>query len=284
MSKEDLKKIAKIQIKMDRLASGLFSGLYLSHFKGKGIEFEEVRPFQSGDEIRTVDWNVTARLGQPYVKLFREERELTLLLLLDISGSMQYGSRDQLKRSVLSEIAAIFAYSGIKNRDKVGLVLFSDKIELYLPPEKGVRHVSRIIRDLLVYPAESKGTSIKNALTFLGNVQKKRAVVLLLSDFVKSGSFEKEAAVIAKKHDLIAISISDPLEKTFPKIGLAELEDLETGKRLILDASSPVAIEQNSKKASRHSIERKGGAWIEVSTDKPYLSTLLQFLSKRRKK
>lgn len=284
MSKEELKKIAKIQIKMDRLASGLFSGLYLSHFKGKGIEFEEVRPFQPGDEIRSIDWNVTARLGQPYVKLFREERELTLFLLLDISGSMQYGSRDQLKRSVLSEIAAIFAYSGIKNRDKVGLVLFSDQVEHYLPPGKGAGYVSRIIRDLLVFPAKRKGTSIKNALHFLGKVQKKRAAVFLLSDFMKGGSFEKEAAVIAKKHDLIAFSICDPLEKTFPQVGLAELEDLETGERMHLDASSTVVLEQKGRKASQWAIEKAGGSWVEVSTDKPYLATLLKFLSQRKRK
>lgn len=283
MSKEDLKRIAKIQIKMDRLASGLFSGLYRSHFKGRGIEFEEVRPFQPGDEVRTIDWNVTARLGHPFIKLFREERELTLLLLLDISGSMQYGSREQLKRSVLSEIAAIFAYSGIKNRDKVGLILFSHKIEHYLPPEKGVRHVLRLIRDLMVFPAENKGTSIKNALSFLGNVQKKRAVVLLLSDFVNSGNFENEAAVIAKKHDLIAVSITDPLERVFPNIGLAEIEDLETGQRLTVDASAKVLIDQAGKKAAKQAIERKGGSWIEVSTDKPYLSALLKFLSKRKR-
>jgi uncharacterized protein (DUF58 family) len=284
MSKEELKKIAKIQIKMDRLASGLFSGLYLSHFKGRGIEFEEVRPFQPGDEMRSIDWNVTARMGQPYIKLYREERELTLLLLLDISGSMQYGSRDQLKRSLLSEIAAIFAYSGIKNRDKVGLILFSNRIEHYLPPEKGIRHVSRIIRDLLVFPAKHKGTSIKNVFSFLGHVQKKRAVVLLFSDFMNVGSFAKQAAVIAKRHDLISFCVSDPLEKAFPGIGLAELEDAETGKRMLLDASSSIMLDQKEKKDAKQAIEKAGGDWVEVSTDKPYMSTLLKLLSKRKHK
>lgn len=284
MSKEDLKKIAKIQFKMNRLASGLFSGLYLSHFKGRGIEFEEVRPFQPGDEVRSIDWNVTARMGQPYIKLYREERELTLLLLLDISGSMQYGSRDQLKRSVLSEIASIFAYSGIKNRDKVGLILFSDQVEHYLPPEKGVRHVSRIIRDLLVFPAKRKGTSIKNAFSFLGHVQKKRAVVILFSDFMKTGAFAKQAAVIAKRHDLIAFSISDPLEKAFPGIGLAELEDSETGKRMLLDASSSITLDQKEKREAKQAIEKAGGDWVEVVTDQPYMATLLKWLSKRKRK
>lgn len=278
----DLRKIAKIHFKMERIASGLFSGLYRSHFKGRGIEFEEVRAFQIGDEVRSIDWNVTARMGTPYVKLFREERELTLMLMLDISGSMQFGSREQLKRDLLSEIGAIFAYSGIKNRDRVGLILFSDRIEHYVPPQKGLRSLLRLIRDLILFPAKSHGTDLETALSFLGKVQKKRSVVILLSDFIRSGNGKKAATLIAKKHDLIAIAVHDPLEKLIPPVGLLECKDLESDEQIICDPEEEYSIEPKGREHLKSTMEKCGAAWIEVATDQPYLPKLLRFLASRR--
>lgn len=267
---------------MEKLASGLFSGLYRSHFKGRGIEFEEVRAFQTGDEVRSIDWNVTARMGTPYIKLFREERELTLILMLDISGSMEFGSRDQLKRDLLSEIGAIFAYSGIKNRDRVGLILYTDKIEHYVPPQKGLRSLLRLIRDLILFPATSRGTDLESALSFLGKVQKKRSVVILLSDFIHSGNGKLASSIIAKKHDLIAIAVQDPLERVIPAVGLLECKDLESDERIICDPTEACSIEPKGREGLKSAIEKSGGSWIEVQTDKPYLPKLMRFLSARR--
>lgn len=278
----DLKKIAKIHFKMEKLASGLFSGLYRSHFKGRGIEFEEVRAFQTGDEVRSIDWNVTARMGTPYIKLFREERELTLILMLDISGSMEFGSRDQLKRDLLSEIGSIFAYSGIKNRDRVGLILYTDKIEHYVPPQKGVRSLLRLIRDLILFPATSRGTDLEAVLSFLGKVQKKRSVVILLSDFIHSGNGKIASSIIAKKHDLIAIAVQDPLERIIPPVGLIECKDLESNERIVCDPTETHSIEPKGRDQLKSAIEKAGGSWIAVDTDQPYLPKLLRFLSARR--
>lgn len=267
---------------MDRLSSGLFSGLYLSHFKGRGIEFEEVREFQQGDEVRSIDWNVTARMGTPYIKLFREERELTLLLMLDISGSMLFGSRESIKRTLLSEIAAVFAYSAIKNRDKVGLILFTDQVEHYVPPRKGVRHVLRLIRDLLAYPGKSSGTDVKRALSYLGKVQKKRAVVFLLSDFIKAGDLKNSLKVVSKRHDLIAVAVQDPLERYIPPSPLMRVEDLENGEQLLIDPSSGLDLREGKREQFRTTVIKAGGSWIDVATDAPYLPRLLRFLSSRR--
>ncbi len=283
MLSKEFQKIAKIQLKMDRLATGLLSGLYRSRFKGSGIEFEEVREFQTGDEVRAIDPNVSAKMGTPFIKLFREERELTLLLVLDISGSMQFGSRGRLKREVLAEIASVLAYAAIKNRDKVGLLLYTDRVEHYVPPHSGVRHVWRIIRDLMLFEGIGKKTELGQALQFLGNVQSKKAVLILLSDFMGKSDYKGQIRLLAKKHDLIGIAIQDPLEKLFPPVGLLLTEDLESGSRALVDASKGIKIHNPSFNDARMAFKKCGASWLQVYTDKPYLPTLVQFLCARKK-
>lgn len=289
LTKEDLRRVRKIQLKMDHIATDLLAGMYRSRFKGRGMEFEEVREFQQGDELRSVDWNVTARMGTPFVKLFREERELTVILLVDISASTRFGSHNQLKSTILSEIGAGLAFSGIKNQDKIGLMLYSDHVEHYLPPAKGVRHVLRLIRDLIAFPAKGRGTNLENALTFLGKVQKKEAVIFLLSDFLSEESKDAELRAIARKHDLIAISVQDPLEKYLPNVGLLPILDLETGNKELIDTAS---VELNSTLSenfnrnlglAKKQIEKSGGSWMQVTTDVPYLGVLRKFFMQKRK-
>ena len=289
LSKEDLHRVRKIQLKMDHIATDLLAGMYRSRFKGRGMEFEEVREFQQGDEVRSVDWNVTARMGTPFVKLFREERELTVILLVDISASMRFGSRNQLKSTILSEIGAGLAFSGIKNQDKIGLILYSDHVEHYLPPVKGVRHVLRLIRDIIAFPVKGKGTNLENALNFLGKVQKKEAVIFLLSDFLSEDNKEAELRAIARKHDLIAIAVQDPLEKHLPNVGLLPILDLETGNEELIDTGSTSLNSTLSEsfgehlKLSKKQIEKSGGSWVQVRTDVPYLGTLRKFFMQKRK-
>lgn len=290
LSKADLKRIRKVQLKMDRLATDLLAGIYRSAFKGRGMEFEEVREFQPGDEVRSVDWNVTARMGTPYVKTFREERELTIFLLVDISFSNRFSSRNELKRAILSEISAAIAFSSIKNRDKIGLILFSGEIELYLAPAKGTRHVLRLIRDLLVFPPKNHGTNFAKALNFLGEVQKKKCVVFFLSDFIGGGDYQNALRTISKKHDLIAIAVSDPLEQTMPNVGLVNFKDLETGAVATVDTSAPKLKEILSREyqerltRSKKSIEKSGGVWLQVTTDQPYIPVLRKFFLMRKKR
>lgn len=289
LSKEDLRRIRKVQLKMDHIATDLLAGLYRSRFKGRGIEFEEVREFQTGDEMRSVDWNVTARMGTPYIKLFKEERELTVMLVVDISASTRFGSRNNLKSTILSEIGAGIAFSGIKNQDKIGLILFSDRIEHYLPPAKGIRHVLRLIRDLIAYPAAGRGTNYEEALGFLGKVQKKRTVVFFFSDFITSQDFFNETKIIAKEHDLIAVAVHDPLEAEIPNVGLLPLKDLETGLEELVDTSSTElnphlqAVFQKNQKEARKIVEKSGGSWIDVSTNVPYMGALRRFFMQKRK-
>lgn len=288
LTKEDLRRIQRIQLKMDHIATDLLAGMYRSAFKGRGMEFEEVREFQSGDEVRSIDWNVTARMGTPYVKLFREERELTVFLLVDVSASTRFGSRNMLKSTVLSEIGAGLAFSGIKNQDKIGLILFSDRIEHYLTPRKGIRPMLRLIRDLIAFPTVGKGTNLELALDFLGKIQKKRAVVFLLSDFLIGQNYAKEVQILAKMHDLIAVAVHDPLEMHLPDVGLLPLRDLETGQEEIVDTNveglNPFIKDKFSQiqQEARRTIEKNGGAWIGVSTDVPYMNALRKFFLKRR--
>lgn len=274
---------------MDQIATDLIAGMYRSAFKGKGMEFEEVREYQQGDEIRSIDWNVTARMGTPFVKVFREERELTVMLLVDISSSTRFGSQNALKSTVLSEIGAVLAFSGIKNQDKIGLILFSDQVELYLPPAKGIRHVLRLIADLMGFPAKDRGTDIAKALQFFGKIQKKRCVAFLLSDFITGKPLQSDIRTVAKAHDLIAIGIHDPLEGAIPDAGFLPLRDLETGEQEMVDTSSSffrgaLKEEQLAKvKETRQLFEGSGSSWIEVSTDKPYLLALRKFFLLREK-
>ncbi len=236
ISKELARKIRYIEIYTNKAVNDVLAGEYHSVFKGRGMEFDEVREYTPGDEIRTIDWNVTARMGHPYVKRFVEERELTVMFLVDLSASGAFGSTGKLKSELAAEVCALLAFSAIKNNDKVGLVIFTDAIELYIPPKKGASHVLRLIREVLGFRPRGKGTDIVCALDFLGRVMHRRAVVFLLSDFLAEG-FEKRLRVAARRHDLIAVPVADPRELELPDAGLIELEDAETGELVLVDTS-----------------------------------------------
>ncbi|MGK5594420.1 MAG: DUF58 domain-containing protein [Parachlamydiaceae bacterium] len=287
LSSHDLKAIRRLHIYLEHLATDLLAGIYRSSFKGKGMEFEEVREYVPGDDIRAIDWNVTARMNHPFVKNFREEREATIILMVDISASLQFSQSSRFKSQILAEIAGAIAFSAIKNQDNISLILFSDHIEKHLPPSKGTRHVLRIIRDLIAFKAQSRRTNIAKALSFLGKVQKKRAVVFLLSDFLDDHFFH-EAAIVSKKHDLIGIKVSDPLESQFPDIGLARFEDLETEECVFIDTSEESFsknIQLNAEKRSHLLATRLAKLKIplaEVKTNQNYLSILKQLFQKHR--
>lgn len=290
IEKKTLAQIRKLQLKMEHIATDLLAGMYRSAFKGRGVEFEEVRPFQEGDDIRCIDWNVTARQGTPFTKLYKEERELTVILAMDISRSLHFGTTSLLKRSLLSEVGGAIAFSGIKNQDKIGLLLFTDKIEHYLPPSKGIKQVLRLIRDLIAFEGKNKGTDIASALHYLGNLQKKRSVIFLLSDFLDKNDYQKAIALIAKKHDLIAIHVEDPLEKGFPRTGLIPLRDLESAEITLIDPKNREVnrvLEKaflEKEEIARRAIEKGGGEWLSLSTARPYLIDLKKFFLKRGKK
>jgi len=287
--KEILKKVRFIDLKTRKAVNELFGGEYHSVFKGRGMNFSQVREYSYGDDIRSIDWNVTARMRKPFVKVFEEERELILMLVVDISASGIFGSVENLKREISAEIAALLAFSAVKNNDKVGLILFSDKIEKFIPPKKGRSHVFRIIRELLFYKAESKGTSIESALEFLNNIQKKKAISFVISDFLDS-NFEKGLQIVAKKHDLIAIDIFDKREHELPEKGVYEFYDNETGKRLLVDLSSRSnreAIKENIKNRTlaRTKLFRKNKVEnISMDINKPYIEPLIGFFRKRKTK
>ena len=227
-TKSLLKKVRKIEIKTRRLSDNVFGGEYHSTFKGRGMTFSEVRQYQFGDDVRSIDWNVTARYNEPFVKVFEEERELTLMLVVDVSGSEAFGTKTQFKREILTEIAATLAFSALKNNDKVGLLLFSDQVELFIPPKKGRSHILRIIRELLEFKPQSFKTNISNALEFLTGVIKKKAIVFVLSDFMDEG-YSKTLRITAKKHDLTGIRVYDSVETKLPKLGIVPIRDSETG-------------------------------------------------------
>jgi uncharacterized protein (DUF58 family) len=289
LPKEIIKKIQQIQIRTNRVVSDLFAGEYVSVFKGRGIEFEEVREYQPGDEIRSIDWNVTARMGRPYIKKFVEERELTVILLVDVSGSEEFGSARSFKREIASELAAVLAFSAIRNKDRVGLIAFTDKIEKFVPPKKGRRHVLRLIREVLYFQPSRRGTSVAAAIEYLSKVTTRRAVVFLISDFADFG-FDRALKVASRRHDIIAVTIRDPRESDFPPLGFVELEDAETGERMLVDSRS------GSFREAFSSLARKGeGARktlfrsadvdeITVATDRPYFQDLLKFFRMRERR
>ncbi len=231
---ELIKKISRIQIHTNHLVTDVMAGEYESAFRGRGMEFEEVREYQMGDDIRDIDWNVTARMGHPYVKLYREERELTILFLVDVSASGQFGSINRLKIDICAEIAALLAYTAIKNNDKVGLIIFSDMVEKYIPPKKGRGHVWMVIREVLQHNPQKGRTDIAQALEFMSKVTARRSICFLISDFL-ADDYERPLRLAAKRHDLITISITDPRERKLPKIGFIELEDAETGETILID-------------------------------------------------
>lgn len=286
IDEELLNTIRRIEIESKHLAEGVLAGAYRSAFKGKGIEFEEVREFQPGDEERSIDWNVTAKMGHPYVKNFREERELTVMLIVDASSSTRFGSTNTTKNKLIAEAGALIAFSAIENNDRVGLITFSNEIDLYLSPKKGTQHVLRIIRELLVPPEFGKETDLAKALAFFGNVQNRSSICFVISDFM-CPDFSREFSLLSKKHDMIAVSVVDPYEHTFPNVNLAELSDLETCKSKIVDtgdsARSRRFAEASEKrlKELRQLAEKFSGGLIEIGTDKPYLHAFEQFFKKR---
>ena len=285
-TKELLKKVRKIEIKTRKLSNNIFGGEYHSAFKGRGMTFSEVRKYQYGDDVRTIDWNVTARYREPYVKVFEEERELTLMLLVDISGSSNFGTRTKLKNEILTEIAATLAFSALNNNDKVGLVLFSNKIELFIAPKKGKTHILRIIRELLNYESTSLKTNISKALEFLSQVQKKKAIIFILSDFIDS-DYSKSVQLLSKKHDLTGVRIFDLFEKELKKSGLLFVNDAETGRKLWINSSSKKVRESYNlsfrKNADyfKNSFSKNGAGAIALSTDDEYVKTLLNYFKNR---
>ena len=236
-TKEILKKVRKIEIKTRRLSDHIFSGEYHTSFKGRGMTFSEVRQYQYGDDVRAIDWNVTARYNEPFVKVFEEERELTMMLMVDISGSESFGTKNQLKRDMITEIAARLAFSATQNNDKIGLLLFSDQIELFIPPKKGKSHVLRIIRELIEFESKSKKTDLSQALKYLSSVLKKKAIVFLISDFMVK-DYEHTLKIASKRHDVTGIRVFDQREENIPNIGIVNMLDAETGETLLVDTTS----------------------------------------------
>lgn len=289
LPKEVIKNIRRIEIRTKKLVNDVFSGEYHSVFKGRGMEFQEVREYQAGDDIRIIDWNVTARYGTPFVKRFREERELTIILLIDASSSNQFGTSQRLKNQIASELCSVLAFSAVKNNDRVGMIIFTDKVEKYVKPQKGYSHVLRLVRDILFFKPESKGTDINSALEFLIKVTKRRCVVFLVSDFLCKG-YEKPLSVASRKYDLIAIKISDPREMELPKVGLLELEDSESGKQTLIDTSDSRILNDFSRQRKREEENLKKSFAsldldnISISTDKSYVEPLMAFFKYRAKK
>ncbi|CAF24607.1 DUF58 domain-containing protein [Candidatus Protochlamydia amoebophila] len=281
--------IRRIQIETTRNVDDLFAGIYRSAFKGRGLEFEDVREYQPGDDIRSIDWNVTARLQTPYLKNFREERELTVMLVVDISASSHFSHIKQLKSELIAEVAALLAFSAIKNQDNVGLLLFSNQIELYLKPKKGLRHVLRVIRELLFFQPQYRGTDLQKALRFLGNVQKKQSTCFLISDFLTQPLFHA-IHVTAKRHELIGIQLYDEYEQNFPSMGLISLYDLESNKKALID-SSDKSLQKFYQESSKYrqqlwqkTFAKAGAAWISIRTDESSTQALYNFFKFRHKK
>ena len=295
-TKELLKKVRQIEINIRGVVNEVFAGEYHSVFKGRGMEFAEVREYRYGDDVRNIDWNVSARMSQPFVKMFDEERELTVMILFDCSASEIFGTRCQLKGDVATEIAALLASSALKNNDKVGLIIFSDRIEKFVPPRKGRQHILRVIRELLFAEDEvsagnprSIQTDIAVALEYLNQIVKRRATVFLISDFLAEG-FEKDLQIANKRHDLVGIRIVDPLEEKLPAVGLIELEDLETGEVLLVDTAVSAIRQSASENAakSKQKLERFfksiGMDFIDIYTNESYVRPLTKFFRMRARR
>jgi len=285
-AQEIFKKVRKIEIKTRGLSNQIFSGEYHSSFKGRGMAFSEVREYQYGDDIRNSDWNVTARFNHPYVKIFEEERELTVILLIDVSASNSFGTKNQMKADLITEIAAVLSFSAIQNNDKVGVIFFSDKVEQFIPPKKGSSHILRIIRELIDFQAESKGTDIAEALRFFTNAIKKKSTAFLISDFMDEG-FEKALQIANHKHDLIAVRVTDRRETELPNVGLLRAMDPETGKVRWIDTSSKKARLNYNKWAAEKSkrldmtLSRYGIDMVRVYTGRDYVKPLMNLFKKR---
>jgi len=285
-TKELLKKVRKIEIKTRRLSDHIFGGEYHSTFKGRGMTFSEVRQYQYGDDVRNIDWNVTARTNEPHIKVFEEERELTMMLMVDVSGSELFGTEEQFKSEVVTEIAATLAFSATQNNDKIGLILFSDEVELYIPPKKGKSHVLRIIRELIEFHPKSKNTNVAEALKFLSSVMKKKAIVFVLSDFI-ADDYDHTLKIAARKHDLTGIRVYDKHEEKIPNLGMVQMLDEETGELMLVNTSSR-KVRLNYGKFYQQKVDyyndsftKSGAGVIDCRVDESYVKKLLGYFKRR---
>ena len=281
-TKELLKKVRKIEIKTRRLSDHIFGGEYHSTFKGRGMTFSEVRQYQFGDDVRTIDWNVTARYNEPFVKVFEEERELTMMLLVDVSGSALFGTSHQFKKDIITEISATLAFSAMQNNDKVGLILFSDEVELFIPPKKGKSYMLRIIRELIEFEPRSKTTNITEALRFLSGIMKKKVIAFVLSDFIADG-YENTLRIVGKKHDVTGIRVYDQHEETIPNLGMVQMQDAETGELMLVNTQSK-ALRRNYAKFYadrstyfRDAFTKSGSGILSCRVDESYVKKLLGY-------
>ena len=283
---ELLKRVRRIEIKTRGLTQQIFAGEYHSAFKGKGMAFSEVREYQYGDDIRNIDWNVTARFNHPFIKTYEEERELTVMLLIDVSGSRDFASNTRLKKDLITEISAVLAFSAISNNDKIGAILFSDQVEKFIPPKKGIQHILRIIRELIYFEPKNQGTHISGALQYLINAIKKRSTAFIISDFIDEG-FEDALKIGSRKHDLIALRVYDQRETELPDVGMISMKDAETGKQVWVDSSFRSVREHYSrywqeKTTNIHEILKKSGIdYAEIATHEDYVKPLMQLFKKR---
>lgn len=283
---ELLKKVRKIEIKTRGLSNQIFSGEYHSAFKGRGMAFSEVREYQPGDPIRSIDWNVTARLNHPYVKVFEEEREITMMLIIDVSASENFGSKSMLKREMITEVAAVLAFSAVQNNDKIGVILFSDKVEKFIPPKKGKSHILRIIRELIDFKPDGKGTQIHEALRFFNNVTKKRSIAFLISDFMDS-DYEQALKIATQKHDVIALITKDIAEDQLPDLGLIPIYDFESGSKTWVDSSDKNVRMTYAKAKAKHleytnsTLLKCGTDYATLFTNQSYVKPLMQLFKKR---
>ena len=285
-TKELLKKVRKIEIKTRRLSDHIFGGEYHSTFKGRGMTFSEVRQYQFGDDVRSIDWNVTARYNEPYVKIFEEERELTMMLVVDVSGSELFGTSNQFKNEIVTEISATLAFSALQNNDKVGLILFSDQVELFIPPKKGKTHVLRIIRELLEFKPQSNKTDIAEALKYLTNVMKKKAIVFVLSDFIAS-DYERTLKITGNKHDVTGIRVYDVREESIPNLGMVQMMDAESGKLKLVNTQSKkirhayAEFHRERVNYFKETFTKSGCGVLDCRVDESYVKKLLGFFKRR---
>jgi uncharacterized protein (DUF58 family) len=288
-TRELLKKVRQIEIKTRGMVNQVFSGEYHSVFKGRGMEFSEVREYQFGDDIRTIDWNVSARFNHPFVKIFEEERELTVMLLVDFSRSGEFGTTGQMKNEIATEICAVLAFSAIKNNDKVGLILFTDRIEKFVPPKKGRAHILRIIRELLSFQPTGSGTSIKEALEYFNHIIKKRSIAFLISDFIDDG-YDKILRIVSRKHDVIAVELTDPREEQLSSVGLVKFRDAETGRERWVDTGN-TAVRKGFEEYWRQRRTARRGMFIRskvdaipIRVDRPYIKPIVDFFKLRERR
>ena len=285
-TKELLKKVRKIEIKTRRLSDHIFGGEYHSTFKGRGMTFSEVRQYQFGDDVRSIDWNVTARYNEPFVKVFEEERELTMMLVVDVSGSGLFGTTNQFKKEIITEISATLAFSALQNNDKAGLMLFSDSVELFIPPKKGKSHVLRIIRELLEFKPKSNKTDVSEALKFLSSIMKKKAIVFVLSDFIAE-DYEKTLKIAGNKHDVTGIRIFDEKEESIPNLGMVQMQDAESGKVQLVNTQAKSVrnaygkYHRDRKEYFRETFKKSGCGTLSCRVDESYVKKLLGYFKRR---